>query len=64
MPKIIQPEALMTKKEAAQFLRITVRTLENWVREGHVSQLKISRTVRFRRDVLLEDLKRNQVSAE
>ena len=38
---------LMTKKEAADMLRIGVRTLEAWVRRSHIPQIKIGTAVRF-----------------
>ena len=47
---------LLTKKEAASLLRISVRTLDLWMRRGVVPYLKIGRTVRLRRSALFHHL--------
>lgn len=39
----------LTKRETANLLRITVRTLESWLKRGWVPYLKIHRTVRLKR---------------
>jgi excisionase family DNA binding protein len=49
--------AVLTKAEAAQFLRIRPRTLDDWMRRGRVPFYKLpSKAVRFRADQLLEFL--------
>ena len=50
--------SLMDKKQAAQLLQITTRTLENHMRAGLLPYLKIGRTVRFDRADLLSHLNR------
>ena len=42
------PDELLDKRETADRLKISTRTLDLWMREGRVSYLKISKTVRFR----------------
>jgi excisionase family DNA binding protein len=48
-------QQLFDKPEAAEFLRIKKRTLDEWMRKRRVPFLKLpSGAVRFRRDQLLE----------
>ena len=50
-----QDGAVLTKAEAAEFLRIKTRTLDEWMRLKRVPFAKLpSGTVRFRRDHLLQ----------
>lgn len=39
----------LTKKEAANLLKVSVRTFESWLRRGFVGYLRIGRTIRLRR---------------
>jgi hypothetical protein len=48
-------DELMDKNEAAAFFRITVRTLEIWMRKG-LPHYRIQRSIRFRNDIV-EELK-------
>lgn len=46
---IPQPaEALLTKKEAADRLRVTARTLERWAAAGELLPVRFGRIVRYR----------------
>lgn len=36
---------MLTKKEAANLLRVTVRTLTNWIRDGRIAVAKPCRRV-------------------
>ena len=50
---------ILTKDEAAEFLRIKRRTLDDWMRRGRIPYIKLpSKAVRFRVDQLLEFLSR------
>ena len=49
MGKRVENSLYLTKEEAAQMLRISLRTLCDWMAHGLVPYVKISRTVRFRR---------------
>ena len=50
-----QDGAVLTKAEAAEFLRIKTRTLDEWMRLKRVPFAKLpSGAVRFRRDHLLQ----------
>lgn len=40
-------ERLLTKRELAQRLQIAPRTLDAWMKRGHVPYLKIKKSVRF-----------------
>ena len=52
-------DSLWTKKQAANFLGITIRTLETWLKEGRLPRFKIKRTVRLRRQDVLAHLNAN-----
>lgn len=46
------PEGLLTKKEAAEYLRITTRTLDNYIKAGTIKPIIIGTLKRFPKDVL------------
>ena len=48
LPANANADELLDKRETADRLKISTRTLDQWMREGRVSYLKISKTVRFR----------------
>lgn len=50
---------MLTKKELAARLKVTVRSIENWQREGYLPFLKISSVVLFHWPEVLEHLKAN-----
>jgi excisionase family DNA binding protein len=57
-------DAILTKAEAAEFLRIKPRTVDEWMRRGRIPFCKLpSGTVRFRRDQLIEFLGKFEVGA-
>ena len=43
---------LLTKKEAAAILRVSVRTLDNYIKAGVIKPIRIGNTVRFPADIL------------
>ena len=43
---------LLTKREAAAILRVSVRTLENYIKAGVIKPIRIGPTVRFPADIL------------
>ena len=49
-------DGLLSKKEVAARLRISPRTLDQWMRKKRISYLKIGKTVRFRLADVLEKL--------
>jgi excisionase family DNA binding protein len=49
-------DGLLSKKEVAARLRISPRTLDQWMRRKCVPFLKIGKTVRFRLSDVLEKL--------
>jgi len=55
---------ILDKSEAAPFLRIAPRTLDEWMRKGRVPYIKLpSGAVRFRTDQLLDFLGKFEVIA-
>lgn len=58
-PTAVPPaEVLLTRKEAAQLLGITLPTLRQYTRRGHVTGYRIGTRVRYRRNEVLNDLRR------
>lgn len=55
-------EELLTRVEAAQLLGITLPTLREYTRRGHVTGYRIGTRVRYRRNELLNDLRRIRTS--
>ena len=49
---------LITKKQLAKRVGVTPRTIESWMRLGHVPYIKIGRSVRFDEEGVLKSLKR------
>lgn len=48
----IDPDQLMTKKEAAELLNISQSTIDNYRKSGVLEAIKIGKAVRFRRKEL------------
>jgi excisionase family DNA binding protein len=59
IPTTEPTEKLLTKDEAAEFLGLTVRTIENHMKAGLIPYYKLSRTVRFNRADVLAHLNDN-----
>ena len=49
---------LINKKQLARQIGVTPRTIESWMRLGHVPYMKIGRSVRFDQEDVLRSLKR------
>ena len=49
-------DGLLTKRELAKKLKVSVRTLDDWMRRGRIAYLKIGKTVRYRYSDVLEKL--------
>jgi excisionase family DNA binding protein len=50
-------EAFLTKIEVAQILRITSRSVDEWMRRGFIPFYKIGRSIRIKREDLEQHLK-------
>jgi len=48
LPSTASADELLEKSEIAERLKISIRTLDQWMRAGRVPFLKIGKTVRFR----------------
>jgi hypothetical protein len=61
--KTIDAEALLTEVEAADFLRLSVRTLQAWrLRIAGPAFVQVGRAVRYRRRDLIAWIEANTVS--
>jgi excisionase family DNA binding protein len=49
-------DGLLTKRELATKLKVSVRTLDEWMRRGRISYLKIGKSCRYRYSDVLEKL--------
>jgi excisionase family DNA binding protein len=56
-------DGLLSKKEVAARLRISPRTLDQWMRKKRVPFFKVGKTVRFRFAAVLQKLKQFEVNA-
>lgn len=52
----VPPTEFLTKRELAALLKVTVRTLETWLREGRLPFIKVSKSVRFHWPTVLAHL--------
>jgi predicted site-specific integrase-resolvase len=60
VPQVGDPhDEMLTKKELAGRLKVTIRTIENWQREGFLPYIKISSVVLFHWPEIIEHLKAN-----
>ena len=51
----IELPTLLTRDEAANLLRIDVRTLDRWVREGRIASIRLTAgSIRFSADAVAE----------
>jgi excisionase family DNA binding protein len=55
----VRPEDLLTKKELAARMRVTVRTVENWRKKGALRFIKLGNTVLFHWPDLMGQLRAN-----
>lgn len=56
-PSNPEPEPdLMTKRDVAKFMNVSLRTVDNWVRRRLLPHYRIGRVVRFKRGDILERL--------
>jgi len=54
-------DSLCCKHEVAEYLKVTDRTIDNWMKEGLIPYFKIGRNVRFRIPDVLDHLRRNHL---
>lgn len=45
---------LLTTEEVAAYHRVTTRTIRNWIKRGLLKPVRRSRTVRFRREDVID----------
>ena len=57
-----KPIRLLTPKEAAEFLSVSIRTIQRLVVAGDLRAVRISKSMRFRMDDLLHFVDRNDWS--
>jgi excisionase family DNA binding protein len=56
LPSQQQPTDLLTRKETAKLLGISLPTLHNWTTEGRIPAYRIARRVRYKRAEVEESL--------
>jgi len=61
MEGIIQ-SSMMTKKEAALFCKVSIATINRWMKLGKISYLKLGRKVLFNQAQVIEDLERFKIT--
>ena len=59
LPATASADEILEKPETANRLKISTRTLDQWMRAGRVPFLKIGKTVRFRWPDVLAHLTQN-----
>lgn len=55
-------DSLLTKRELAERLRVSTRTVDEWMRQKRLAFLKCGKTVRFRWSDVLEKLQTYRVN--
>ena len=58
---LMEEDQMLDKNEATEFLKVSVATLNRWMKENLVSYIKIDRKVLFQKSQLVQDLKAFQV---
>lgn len=65
MSTTTQSDRLLTRKEAAEFLKLRTQTLACWAMSGkHLSFVRVGRSVRYRQSDLDEYLAKRTVRAQ
>jgi excisionase family DNA binding protein len=59
LPSTASADEILSKPEVANRLRISTRTLDQWMRLGRVPFFKIGKTVRFRWVDVIANLQQN-----
>lgn len=54
-------DELLTRQEAAALLKVSLVTLDTWVRQGKVPAMRIGRKVRFQKSAVEKSLKKIQL---
>ena len=53
---INQKVKLLTRKEVAIICEVSLSTIDRWMKQGKLNYFKIGRSVRFRKEQVMEDL--------
>ena len=53
-------DKLITKKEAAEFLNVSLSTINRYMKDGKIRFIKLGRQVRFNKENLIEDIQQQQ----
>ena len=54
---------MMSKKETAEFCKVSLATINRWMKDGRLRYLKLGRRVLFNQEHVLADLERHEVEA-
>ncbi len=53
---------ILTKKETAQFCKVSVATINRWMKIGKLSYLKLGRKVLFSQTQVIQDLEKFKIA--
>lgn len=53
---------MLTKKETAQFCKVSIATINRWMKKGRLSYLKLGRKVLFNQNQVIQDLEKFKVA--
>ncbi|MCU7593095.1 helix-turn-helix domain-containing protein [Riemerella anatipestifer] len=56
-PQPVETYDLMSKKEVAKMLRVSLMTINNWTKQGLLTSYRIGNRVMYKKDEVLQSLK-------
>ncbi len=54
-------QIMMTKKETASFCKVSIATINRWMKKGKLSYLKLGRKVLFSQSQVIQDLEKFKI---
>lgn len=58
-PKTTDEDEFLTRKEAADLVKVSVTTIDTWRRDGLINAYRINSRIRFSKAELIEAVKKN-----
>ncbi|MFZ2897968.1 MAG: helix-turn-helix domain-containing protein [Saprospiraceae bacterium] len=62
--EIAESSELLNKRQAAEFCKVSEATIQRWMEANKVTYIKIGARVLFRKDKLIDDLKKFEVPVQ